>query len=259
MSDQQWIIYTDGACSGNPGPGGWGAIVASSSHVTELGGHSSSTTNNRMEVQAAIEALRFILANQKPLQSLEKVTLYTDSKYLIQAATSWIWGWRRNNWVTAQGDEVKNRDLFEELDGLVAPIRSKISWNYVPGHQGIAGNERVDTIAVQFVQESYSQDLYAGPLSGYVFDVWQQPALQDLQKNPSKKKEGSGKKALGYVAYIDFKLHHFTQWADCARVTQGRSGVRYKKYHSRQELEQILTEWSVSEDKRQQFLNQVGI
>ncbi len=132
------VIYTDGACSGNPGPGGWGAHLNSGGTRRELCGGEAQTTNNRMEMQAAIEALN-------ALKRSCQVALYTDSSYLRQGITEWMANWKRKNWKTAAGKPVKNQDLWLALDA--ATQRHQISWHWVKGHSGDAGNELADELA----------------------------------------------------------------------------------------------------------------
>jgi ribonuclease HI len=132
-------IYTDGACSGNPGPGGWGAMLRYGGHVRELsGGEATPTTNNRMELMAAIQAL-------EGLTRPSRVRLHTDSVYLRSGITSWLAGWKRNNWRTASRQPVKNEDLWRRLDDAAA--RHEIEWLWVKGHAGDEGNERADALA----------------------------------------------------------------------------------------------------------------
>jgi ribonuclease HI len=131
-------IFTDGACKGNPGPGGWGAIIRSGAHEKELSGGEPGTTNNRMEMLAAIRALQ---ALKRPCE----VVLYTDSVYLRDGITKWIHGWRRNGWKTADRKPVKNAELWQELLDAVAPHR--IDWRWVKGHAGHPENERADRLA----------------------------------------------------------------------------------------------------------------
>ncbi|MEM1306454.1 MAG: ribonuclease HI [Pseudomonadota bacterium] len=137
-------IYTDGACSGNPGPGGWGAILISGPHRKELYGGAPQTTNNRMELQAAIEALT---ALKRPSQ----VELYTDSTYVKDGITKWIHGWKRNGWRTAAKKPVKNAELWQALDAQVT--RHDIAWRWVKGHAGHPENERADELARQGVAD----------------------------------------------------------------------------------------------------------
>ena len=134
-------IYTDGACTGNPGPGGWGVVVYfSDDSIQELGGKAAQTTNNRMEMQAAIAALEFLASSEQQ----EPITLYTDSEYLINGVTKWIKGWKKKGWKTAQGKPVLNQELWETLERLNSSL---IKWQYVRGHAGNIGNERCDAIA----------------------------------------------------------------------------------------------------------------
>ena len=135
MSKNLIEIWTDGACSGNPGPGGWGALLVTEGHRKELYGAASDTTNNRMELMAAIEALN---ALKKPSQ----VKLYTDSTYVKDGLTKWINGWKRNGWKTAAKKPVKNKDLWQALENATA--RHDISWVWVKGHAGEEGNEIAD-------------------------------------------------------------------------------------------------------------------
>lgn len=134
----QITIYTDGACSGNPGPGGWGAILISGPHRKELSGGEAQSTNNRMELTAAIEAL-------DALKGPSTVALYTDSTYVRDGITKWINGWRRNGWRTAAKKPVKNAELWQRLDE--AQRRHEIAWHWVKGHAGHPENERADELA----------------------------------------------------------------------------------------------------------------
>jgi ribonuclease HI len=131
-------IFTDGACKGNPGPGGWGAILRSNGKERELSGGEALTTNNRMELMAAIEALK---ALKKPCH----VQLYTDSNYVRDGITKWIHGWRRNGWKTADRKPVKNAELWQALLDACGPHR--IDWHWVKGHAGHPENERADALA----------------------------------------------------------------------------------------------------------------
>ena len=131
-------IATDGACKGNPGPGGWGVLLRAGVHEKELSGSESPTTNNRMELMAAIEGLR-------ALKGPSRVTLSTDSRYVMDGLTKWIKGWQRNGWKTADRKPVKNADLWQALIDAAAPHR--IEWKWVKGHAGHPDNERADKLA----------------------------------------------------------------------------------------------------------------
>ncbi|MEM8805316.1 MAG: ribonuclease HI [Cyanobacteria bacterium P01_G01_bin.38] len=144
-------IYTDGACSGNPGPGGWGAVFYfEDGSCHELGGGETSTTNNRMEMQAAIASLQLLVDSDYA----QPVELHTDSEYLKKGITQWIQGWKRKGWKNSAGKPVLNQDLWKQLDTLVRELKqdknAAIEWKYVRGHSGNQGNERCDAIARSF-------------------------------------------------------------------------------------------------------------
>jgi ribonuclease HI len=138
------VVYTDGACRGNPGPGGWGAVLRYNGHERRLHGGEQPTTNNRMELMAAIQAL-------ETLREPCTVDLYTDSNYVRQGLTEWLPQWRKRNWKTADRKPVKNQDLWERLD--VAATRHKIQWHWIKGHSGDEGNELADQLANKGVDE----------------------------------------------------------------------------------------------------------
>ena len=132
-------IYTDGACQGNPGPGGWGAIIYyPSGEIKRLSGGEKDTTNNRIEMQAVIEALAAV-------NDSEGVVLYSDSKYLLKGVTEWMSGWKKKSWKTASGSPVKNKDLWQKIDGYQQSL--DIQWRWVKGHSGDPKNEAVDALA----------------------------------------------------------------------------------------------------------------
>ena len=146
MVKQPIVIYTDGACKGNPGPGGWGVLLRSADGTeTELCGGELGTTNNRMEMMAVIEALG---ALKRPC----RVTLHLDSQYVLKGITEWITGWKAKGWKTASKQPVKNVDLWQRLDSLVSSAGHDIDWRWVKGHAGDPGNERADALANRGVE-----------------------------------------------------------------------------------------------------------
>lgn len=137
-------IFADGACRGNPGPGGWGALLRFGQYEKELYGAEVETTNNRMELTAAIQAM-------KALKQQSEVILTTDSKYVIDGITQWVVGWQKNNWKTADKKPVKNVDLWEQLVTVIA--QHQVSWEWVKGHSGHVENERADALANKAIDE----------------------------------------------------------------------------------------------------------
>jgi ribonuclease HI len=143
-------IYTDGACRGNPGPGGWAALLQKGEHEKEISGAEALTTNNRMELTAVIRALESL---KKPVEA----RVYTDSQYVRRGITEWLTAWKARGWRTADRKPVKNQDLWEQLEAVSAGHR--IDWRWVPGHAGVPGNERVDRLANEAIDALYAQGL----------------------------------------------------------------------------------------------------
>ena len=239
------VVFSDGAAKGNPGPGGWGAIVVTpDGKVTELGGRVAHTTNNRMELTGAINGLASCEDVAGP------IALYTDSTYVIQGITQWIWGWRKRGWQTATGGEVLNRELWEQLARLVdARGKGGIDWHYVRGHNGTPGNERVDAIA-DGLARGENVVLYRGPLDGYGIALDDLPDSTDV---PARKasSSGSGSKAAAhsYLSLVDGTPMRHATWAECEQRVKGRSGARFKKAMSVSDEVAILRSWHVAPDR----------
>ncbi len=154
-------IFTDGSSRGNPGPGGWGAIVLTENTVTELGGSEDMTTNNRMELMACIQSL-------KTTSTDSSIVLYSDSQYVIKGMTEWIDGWQKKNWKNSQKKAVMNRDLWENM--LEVSSNKNIEWKYVKGHAENPGNNRCDELATSFADNN-PEKLYIGPIDGYTHKI----------------------------------------------------------------------------------------
>ena len=237
------LIFTDGSSRGNPGPGGWGAVVVANEKVVELGGGESHTTNNRMELQAVISAIDFLIEYE--LLTLNfKCVVYTDSAYVVNGITKWIAGWKSRGWLTLQKEQVLNRDLWEKLSYLLEemPGDEKIQWQLLKGHVGVPGNERCDVIASTFADKK-SIKLYDGLISGYFIDI--KSVSHDQQKSDSRgaSKQRSSAKAYSYVSLVDGKISVDKSWADCEKRVKGVSGAKYKKSLSHVDEIAIITEY----------------
>jgi ribonuclease HI len=238
------LVFTDGACSGNPGPGGWGAIVAlPNGEVTELGDGHHATTNNRMELAGTIAAIRFI--NKQKKFANTPIDLYTDSTYVIRGITQWIWGWKKKGWLNAEGQEVLNRDMWEELSKVVSARGEggKINWLYSRGHVGTPGNERCDEIAVAFSKKK-SIELYEGPLLSYrvaVYDIPEDSSLPEMRPKTEKKV------AHSYLSLLGGEVYRHRDWGSCERRVKGKSGAKFKKAMAASDESKILAEWGLSE------------
>lgn len=238
------IIFTDGASSGNPGPGGWGAIVATpDGRVEELGGGEPQTTNNRMELTAAVEALAAAIHHDTG----DAIRLYVDSTYVIKGITRWIHAWKQNGWQTKSGNAVANQDLWERLHARVAKLetRATISWSYVRGHRGVPGNERADEIAVAYTRGEMPS-LYRGARSAYTVDIEHLPEADEADPNGPRGTKG-GRRTRGtphsYLSLVNGDLRRHRTWPECERRVKGQAGARFKKAMTRQEEAEIVRAW----------------
>jgi ribonuclease HI len=225
------LIFSDGSSKGNPGPGGWGAIILlPNGRVKELGGNDKHTTNNRMELKGAIYALE-ALGNAE-----EEIILNTDSSYVINGITKWVFGWQKNNWKTLKKEDVVNKDLWEEL--IATSKNKKIKWNYVGGHIGISGNERCDVIATSFADLKLPE-LFEGDISKYKFN------LHDIKGSEIKKKSKSHSRAeaYSYLSLVRGLLKIHKTWNECEKRVKGVKGAKFKKAIDKNHEEEIIREW----------------
>lgn len=248
MSEKNFVIYGDGACSGNPGPGGYGTIILFPDNtVQELAEGSPKTTNNRMEISAVLEAFKLILQSNH-LTAAHSIQIFTDSVYLIRGATQWLFGWKKKGWKSATNEPIANPDLWQQMDQVLFQFKTKapqlkLEWNFVKGHAGIPGNERCDEMAVAMSKNNYI-DLYRGKAENYRFDIFKFPEKKPL---PEMKKAGSAdsKKDSWYLSLVNgaFKTHK--TWSECEAVVKGRPGVKFKKVSSKEEEAQIKKQWGL--------------
>ena len=252
---KEHLLFTDGSSLGNPGPGGWGAVVVSKNdygdpkgRVTEIGGGAKHTTNNKMELTALIEGLSR-LGDEKG-----ELMLYIDSQYVIKGATEWSHGWKKRGWITMGKTPVENRELWEELLELLEARKKfgKIIWQYVPGHVGVEGNERADQIATGFArlradtrgQAAGEQvELFEGDLSDYAIDILNIAIDNTKAENRSASKSRSRAKAYSYLSLVNGVAKRHLTWAECEKRVKGKSGVKYKKALSREDESAILRSW----------------
>jgi len=240
VNAQPIVVFSDGAAKGTPGPGGWGVVIVTpDGFVTELGGGAAETTNNKMELTGAIRALDHLQGSDGP------VAIYTDSTYVIQGIRDWIWAWRRRGWKTAEGGDVQNRELWEELHRLVdARGKGAIEWHYVRGHIGIPGNERVDAIADALARQRHVT-LYQGALTGYSVAILDLPSDTTVPKRTSGSVRQEKVAAYSYLSVVDGQPMRHATWAECERRVKGRSGARFKKATSPTDEVAILRSWSI--------------
>jgi ribonuclease HI len=240
--DEGITCYCDGACTGNPGPGGWGAIVRTpDGQVREYGGAENPTTNNRMELQGAIHSLYAVRG-----QTAVPVDLYTDSTYVIKGITEWVFGWKKRNWVKVDGQPVVNRDLWEDLLRLVQarPAPGTARFHHVPGHAGIPGNERCDRISVAFAQ-GQRPGLYRGPAAEYRVDLTPPPPGEPPPERSAGARRPAATSAV-YLSLVDGELERHATWDECKARVHGVPNAQFKKCKTDQEVEATLAGWGVA-------------
>lgn len=232
---QEILLFTDGASKGNPGKGGWGAIVAGNGKVVELGGREMHTTNNRMELMAALRGLQ----HAKSLPRGPRV-LRTDSSYVINGITKWVHGWQKNGWVTKEKKDVLNKDLWSDL--LEAAHGQDVAWEYVGGHVGIAGNERVDTIASEYALGNAIK-LFKGPIDEYDVDITNLSHDTVLKSRKLTDKSHARTKAYSYISEVGgvVMVHKF--WSECEQRVRGKR-ARFKKAISPADEAAIIEQFS---------------
>lgn len=223
-------IYGDGSAIGNPGPGGWGAVILDGEQVTECGDFALHTTNNRMELTATIEAL-------KKLKGKATVVIKTDSKYVINGITKWVFGWEKNGWQTSQKADVLNKDLWQEL--VAVSRKHEVEWEHVRGHEGVALNERVDMIANGYARMEIVK-LFRGGASEYREFLKTMPKARVVSKSSSKSKKTGP--AYSYVSVIDGKVLTHKTWAECEKRVKGKN-AKYKKAFSKGEESDLIRLW----------------
>jgi ribonuclease HI len=222
MAEEQTIAYTDGSCIGNPGPGGWAVhLELPDGRVVELGGAELDTTNNRMELRAAIEAVR--------VSGAEPLTVITDSSYVRNGVTRWLAGWKRNGWRTATGNPVENQGLWLELDALAD---ERVAWEWTRGHVGTPGNERADAIARWFAGSV--RRLNPGPRPG-------RNPVDELRGRP-------GPAGTAYLSLVDGIVARHATWSECQRRVHGVRGARFKKVRNPDEEQRVVAGWGLEPD-----------
>jgi len=243
------IIFTDGASRGNPGPGGYGVLIvlpnnedkfqntnSQSQKVIELGGREDNTTNNRMEMRAVIEALRYIEALPELRTTNYERRIYVDSTYIINGITKWIHGWQKRGWQTKAGEPVKNSELWKELAELVTHF--SIDWQLLEGHVGIAGNERADTIATAFA-DGKDPDLYHGPLTQYGLDIADVSYDDTARQQKQNSRSGRSGRAYSYISMVDGEIQTHSSWPECQKRVSGKDAW-FRKAMSEQEEREII-------------------
>lgn len=242
MQSEHATIFTDGSSLGNPGPGGWSFVMVYENsgvvYAKEGAGYSPQTTNNIMELTAALQAIT--LADKINID--QPLLIHTDSAYLVQGITTWVYGWEKNNWITSTKDDVLNKELWMDLLKAVRKfqIKNKIAWKKIKGHAGIPGNERCDTLATAYAAKEDTQ-LFSGTYEAYEEkhgDILHIPKV--IEKKKKKSPQG---KAFSYLSEVEGVIERHETWLLCEKRVRGTKGARFKKAMTAKDEKEIITEW----------------
>jgi len=259
-SPREVYVFTDGACSGNPGPGGWAAVIvfqeptSKNFFIRELGGHAENTTNNRMELLSISKAIDFLdHAGKNLIIDCNRIVIFSDSSYSLKGLEEWLPGWKRKDWKTLEGGEVKNRDLWELLDAQLSNWRSRsgnsqLIFKKVKGHSGNPGNERVDKIAVAWSQWR-EEDPTPMDRSGAVPTDWLKPRMDPASAEQSLSQrfpQAFSQKFPFYASYLQGEFKTFGTWKECEAHVRGRGQAKYQKIASREQLLEVLVKWGLN-------------
>lgn len=209
-------------------------VIADGDTVVELGGHKPRTTNNEMELKAVVEALKVVVGKKVP------VAIYTDSKYVVEGSKGWIFGWAKNGWKTKAESDVLNKELWQELLPLLGKV--EIEWHKVPGHVGIIGNERADSIASGFAEKGEVL-LYSGPRGEYELDISDTSFDEAKAKERSEARARQNQKAYSYVSMVDGIIEIHKTWGECEARVKGKKGTRFKKSLDAENEKEIIKEF----------------
>ncbi|MES2224651.1 MAG: viroplasmin family protein [Patescibacteria group bacterium] len=232
-------IYTDGASRGNPGLGGWAAIVLAGDMAMEIAGSSKLATNNQMEL-AAVEA---VLADSGALAWKGLVTVLSDSMYVINGMTKWAKGWERNGWITSAKTPVENKAQWQNLLKLMKEYGSRLTLEKVKGHSGDLYNERCDELAVNAALGN-AQTLFSGTVQEYETFLAAQGYDEKMKTAPAKSKKATGA-AYSYVSMVDGVVHADKTWAACENRVKGTKGAKYKKVFSKEEETELMQDYTL--------------
>ena len=249
MSKKELIIYTDGASRGNPGPGGWAAVILAGDVCMEIAGNATRATNNQMEL-AGVEA---VLSDSGALSWDGGITLYSDSMYVINGLTKWAKGWERNGWITSTKTPVENKSQWQNLLVLMKEYGSRISIEKVKGHAGDLYNERCDELAVAAalgknpVLFSGSAKNYKSFLDENGYSASSVKATAAKGNSASKStSENKGKVAYSYVSMVNGIVHADKTWAACEKRVKGVKGAKYKKVFSKAEETELMQDYTLA-------------
>ncbi len=234
---KELIIYTDGASRGNPGPGGWAAVILAGDDVMEIAGGVKKATNNQMELQAVLEVLK----DEGCAEWKGSISVYSDSAYVVNGLNSWVYGWAKNGWITSTKTKVENKDLWEKLLKLLNSYGDRLAIKKVSGHSGELYNERCDELAVAAALGK-KQNLFSGKMKDYQLFLEEEGTTVKPKTKKSKANTGP---AYSYVSLVNGKVHVDKTWAACEKRVKGAKGAKYKKVFSKAEETALVQDYTL--------------
>ena len=233
-------IYTDGASRGNPGPGGWGAVVLVDDYAMEIAGAAKNATNNQMELEAVIS----VLSDSGAKAHTGPVIVYSDSAYVVNGLSSWVYGWEKKGWVTMAKTPVENKAMWQKALVLLKEYGNRLEIGKVSGHAGDLYNERCDELAVAAALGK-KETHFQGPQKDY--DVFLKEIGTTAKKAaPKKKKKSSTEPAYSYVSTVGGKMYTDKTWAACEARVKGKKGAKYKKVFSKAEETSLVQDYTLA-------------
>jgi ribonuclease HI len=233
------IVYTDGASRGNPGLGGWAAIIFADGQVMEVAGNAAKATNNQMEL-AAVEA---VLSDSSALAWKGRVIVHSDSAYVIGGLTKWVKGWEKNGWMTQAKTPVENKALWQRLSSFAKEYGTRLKFEKVKGHAGELYNERCDELAVAFALGKRTQ-LFSGKEKDYG-DFLEAVGTTSKKSAPAKTKPKDAREAYSYVSCVGGIVYADKTWAACEKRVKGAKGAKFKKVFSKAEETELMQDYTL--------------
>lgn len=239
---KQLVIYTDGASRGNPGPGGWGAVILADGYAMEVAGGVKKATNNQMELQAVLE----VLSDSGARGHKGPVIIYSDSAYVVNGLNSWVYGWEKKKWITTQKTPVENKSMWQKALVLLKEYGNRLTITKVKGHGGELYNERCDELAVAAALGKKEKH-FKGSQKDYNRFLVQigTTAKKAPPAGGSKKKSKSTGPAYSYVSLVNGKVHADKTWAECENRVKGKKGAKYKKVFSKVEETELIQDYTL--------------
>lgn len=231
-------IYTDGASRGNPGPGGWGAVILVDGYAMEIAGNAKNATNNQMELEAVLQ----VLSDSAARAHKGSVVVYSDSAYVVNGLNSWVWGWEKKGWITSLKTPVENKPVWQKLLELLKEYGDRLSIEKVKGHGGELYNERCDELAVAAALGK-KETHFKGSQKDY--DLFLKEIGTTAKKATPKKKKKETGPAYSYVSMVNGKVYADKTWKECEARVKGKKGAKYQKVFSKAEETSLIQDYTL--------------